>query len=142
MLASSAKDYESHHLKRLTGYMFGKGVYFADIVTKSANYCFAKDDGLMLLCEVALGEMQEENDAKMIVKPNKGKHSVKGVGKTTPDPSGVHKTIDNVIVPMGKPKTLTGHKTLLYNEYIVYDTAQIQMKYLIRMEFNTGSLFG
>ena len=24
-----------------TGYMFGKGVYFADIVSKSANYCKA-----------------------------------------------------------------------------------------------------
>ena len=44
----------------VTGYMFGKGVYFADMVTKSANYCFASrgnDVGLMLLCEVALGEM-------------------------------------------------------------------------------------
>jgi hypothetical protein len=38
--------------------MFGKGVYFADMVTKSANYCFTSRDnniGLMLLCEVALG---------------------------------------------------------------------------------------
>ena len=25
----------------VTGYMFGKGVYFADMVSKSANYCFA-----------------------------------------------------------------------------------------------------
>jgi poly [ADP-ribose] polymerase len=25
----------------VTGYMFGKGVYFADMVTKSANYCFS-----------------------------------------------------------------------------------------------------
>ena len=43
-----------------TGYMFGKGVYFADMVTKSANYCrTSKQDplGLMLLCEVALGNM-------------------------------------------------------------------------------------
>lgn len=43
-----------------TGYMFGKGVYFADMVSKSANYCrTSKGDpkGLMLLCEVALGNM-------------------------------------------------------------------------------------
>ena len=26
----------------VTGYMFGKGVYFADMVSKSANYCFAR----------------------------------------------------------------------------------------------------
>ena len=44
----------------VTGYMFGKGVYFADMVSKSANYCrTSRSDpiGLMLLCEVALGEM-------------------------------------------------------------------------------------
>ena len=37
----------------VTGYMFGKGVYFADMVTKSANYCFTNqmaNTGLMLLC--------------------------------------------------------------------------------------------
>ena len=44
----------------VTGYMFGKGVYFADMVSKSANYCrtsSADNIGLMLLCEVALGDM-------------------------------------------------------------------------------------
>ena len=43
-----------------TGYMFGKGIYFADMVSKSANYCFASHSnprGLLLLCEVALGNM-------------------------------------------------------------------------------------
>ena len=44
------------------GYMFGKGVYFADMSSKSANYCFASRDnreGVMLLSEVALGDMHE-----------------------------------------------------------------------------------
>ena len=44
----------------VTGYMFGKGIYFADMVSKSANYCFATPDnsrGLLLLGEVALGNM-------------------------------------------------------------------------------------
>ena len=44
----------------VTGYMFGKGVYFADMVSKSANYCWTSRSepvGLMLLCEVALGDM-------------------------------------------------------------------------------------
>lgn len=43
----------------VTGYMFGKGVYFADMVSKSANYCFASlsaETGLLMLCEVALGK--------------------------------------------------------------------------------------
>ena len=40
--------------------MFGKGIYFADMVSKSANYCYANPSnpyGLLLLCEVALGKM-------------------------------------------------------------------------------------
>uniref|UniRef100_B4DV82 Poly [ADP-ribose] polymerase n=1 Tax=Homo sapiens TaxID=9606 RepID=B4DV82_HUMAN len=39
----------------ITGYMFGKGIYFADMSSKSANYCFAsrlKNTGLLLLSEV------------------------------------------------------------------------------------------
>ena len=37
----------------VTGYMFGKGVYFADMVSKSANYCCTSkmnNIGIMLLC--------------------------------------------------------------------------------------------
>ena len=44
----------------VTGYMFGKGIYFADMVSKSANYCCAHTSdttGLMLLCDVALGDV-------------------------------------------------------------------------------------
>lgn len=46
-----------------TGYMFGKGVYFADMVSKSANYCYTNPNsniGCMILCEVALGDMNEK----------------------------------------------------------------------------------
>ena len=44
----------------IAGYMFGKGVYFADMVSKSANYCCttrSNNTGLLLLCDVALGDM-------------------------------------------------------------------------------------
>lgn len=36
-------------------FQFGKGIYFADMSSKSANYCFAsrlKNTGLLLLSEV------------------------------------------------------------------------------------------
>lgn len=40
-----------------TGYMFGKGIYFADQFRKSANYSHGgHTTDLMLLCEVALGK--------------------------------------------------------------------------------------
>ena len=66
----------------VTGYMFGKGVYFADMSSKSANYCFANRSnpyGLLLLCEVALGTPYQLYDADYKAgKLPKGKHSVKG----------------------------------------------------------------
>ena len=37
-------------------FQFGKGVYFADMSSKSANYCFAsrnKPIGFLVLCEVS-----------------------------------------------------------------------------------------
>ena len=36
---------------------FGKGIYFADMCSKSANYCFAsklKNEGLLVLSEVSV----------------------------------------------------------------------------------------
>ena len=39
--------------------MFGKGIYFADMVSKSANYCMTSKNnpvGLLFLCDVALGK--------------------------------------------------------------------------------------
>lgn len=45
-----------------SGYLFGKGVYFTDMVDKSARYTYHHLSGnvaLFLLCEVALGKMRE-----------------------------------------------------------------------------------
>ncbi|XP_067018725.1 poly [ADP-ribose] polymerase 1-like [Acropora muricata] len=123
----------------VTGYMFGKGVYFADMVSKSANYCRTTPSdniGLLMLCEVALGNMHELLDADNIVKLPKGKHSVKGCGRTGPDPASDVTLKDGTVVPCGKgTKTTVSNSSLLYNEYIVYDVAQINIKYLLKVEF-------
>ncbi|XP_066093274.1 poly [ADP-ribose] polymerase 1 [Saccopteryx bilineata] len=123
----------------VTGYMFGKGIYFADMVSKSANYCRTSQGdqiGLILLGEVALGNMYELKHALHISKLPKGKHSVKGLGKTTPDPSASI-TLDGVEVPLGTGIPSGVNDTcLLYNEYIVYDTAQVNLKYLLKLKFN------
>lgn len=120
--------------------MFGKGIYFADMVSKSANYCFAtnKDPrGLLLLCEVALGNMYECKQAEYVTKLPAGKHSTKGVGKTSPNPSKSHFTESKVEVPIGTPqKSGVKDTSLLYNEYIVYDTAQVNVRYLLQVNFN------
>jgi poly [ADP-ribose] polymerase len=50
--------------------MFGKGVYFADMYEKSANYSYnsynTQDSSLMLLCEVALGKSKEVMQSEYI----------------------------------------------------------------------------
>jgi len=123
----------------VTGYMFGKGIYFADMVSKSANYCCTNrtnKTGLLLLCDVALGKTYERTKADYIEKLPSGFHSTKGVGKTEPDPT-LTKTIDGSLVPVGKGVKDSNKKTdLLYNEFIVYDVAQVECKYLMRMKFN------
>ncbi|CAD5118229.1 DgyrCDS6951 [Dimorphilus gyrociliatus] len=126
----------------VTGYMFGKGVYFADMSSKSANYCFANkvnSTGLLLLCEVALGETCKKFAADYNASNlPKGMSSTHGVGRTAPDPKVVKK-LNDVIVPCGKgvdnPLIGSTKTSLMYNEYIVYDVQQIRMKYLIRTNF-------
>ena len=125
----------------VTGYMFGKGIYFADMVSKSANYCCtnrASSTGLLMLCEVALGNMYEKLQAEYIEKLPKGKHSTFGRGLTEPDPNQVYTTEDGVVIPYGPgvPANIDkGRAALLYNEYIVYDVAQVKAKYLVKMNF-------
>merc|ERR1711994_776904 len=123
----------------VTGYMFGKGIYFADMVSKSANYCCTNktnNTGLLLLCDVALGNMYEATKAEYVEKLAPGFHSTKGLGKTAPDAANV-KTLDGAEVPVGVGVQDTNLKTdLLYNEFIVYDIAQVNAKYLFRMKFN------
>eukprot|EP00906_Rhabdomonas_costata_P030165 RCo042596 len=121
-----------------TGYMFGKGVYFADMVTKSSNYCFTTSEattGLMALNEVALGEMYKLTSAKYMDKPPAGYHSTMGQGQYHPDPSGEKKLPSGVVVPCGKGTTSGVKTSLMYNEFIVYDVAQVRMRYLLRLNF-------
>ncbi|GAU96892.1 hypothetical protein RvY_08263-2 [Ramazzottius varieornatus] len=136
----------------VTGYMFGKGIYFADVSSKSANYCYDTSSngvGLMLLCDVALGTPNELLYADYNAdKLPTGKHSTKGCGRHVPDSSTYRKLDDGVIVPIGKCVNLTAQDTrgsrsqfqgsLEYNEYIVYKQSQVRMRYLIQVRFDRG----
>ncbi|CAN6171745.1 unnamed protein product [Urochloa humidicola] len=124
----------------VTGYMFGKGLYFADLVSKSAQYCYVDRNnpvGLMLLSEVALGDMYELKKAMSMDKPPRGKHSTKGLGKTVPLESEFVNWRDDVIIPCGKPVPSSARSSeLLYNEYIVYNTSQVKMQFLLKVRFH------
>lgn len=122
----------------VTGYMFGKGIYFADIVSKSANYCFTTPNnniGLMLLCEVALGQRRQLIDACNVTNiPNQNENSVKALGIFYPKN---YANVDRVKINSGPIRRQVHTPTALrYNEYIVYDPAQVKLKYLFKMKFH------
>jgi len=131
----------------VTGYMFGKGVYFANMISKSAQYCHATPDdpvAVLVLCEVALGEQLPLLDADQNA-PERckaaGKDSVLGVGLVTPDPNETA-TIKGMLVPWGRETTAaappgpnSGYR-LQYDEFIVYDEAQIRIRFALKVRFN------
>ncbi|KAI8828622.1 poly polymerase catalytic domain-containing protein [Chytriomyces cf. hyalinus JEL632] len=129
----------------VTGYMFGKGVYFADMVSKSANYCFTtpySTTGLLLLCEVALGDenklTRSDYHADLRMQETKT-HSTWGMGRTVPDPKGSVTLPDGVVVPCGKGVKADGSMySLEYNEFICYDLRQVRLRYLVKMNFKYG----
>ncbi|KAL5102686.1 Poly ADP-ribose polymerase 1 [Taenia crassiceps] len=122
-----------------TGYMFGKGVYFSDMASKSANYCYTSpsaSQGCLLLCEVALGKTHDcftANASRL----SKRYGSRKGVGATAPNMKTYFKEPETgVIYPIGHPVTSAEIKSdLLYNEYVIYDTTQIKQRYLVWVNF-------
>jgi len=121
-----------------SGYRFGKGIYFADCVSKSASYCRTSKEaptGIMLLNEVALGRMCELLDDKYMEKPQPGTDSTKALGATAPDPN---QDIfwNGVKIPRGAPKHTGIRSSCSHNEFIVYDVAQVHIKYLLKIKFN------
>lgn len=122
----------------LNGHMFGKGVYFADMVSKSANYCNRDENnsGLVLLCQVALGKTKACYEKNPKIKLEEEFNSAKGIGKTYPNPDETHIREDGVKIPLGKPISERNIVSQLeHHEYIVYNESQIKIEYLLELEF-------
>uniref|UniRef100_A0A9J8B1P1 Poly [ADP-ribose] polymerase n=1 Tax=Cyprinus carpio carpio TaxID=630221 RepID=A0A9J8B1P1_CYPCA len=111
----------------VTGYMFGKGVYFADMVSKSANYCHTSQADPV--------EIHFFNPS-FLIETFLTCLLFEGLGRTAPDPRAAV-SLNGVDVPLGKCiNTNIEDSSLLYNEYIVYDIAQVNLKYLLKIRFN------
>lgn len=93
----------------VSGYAFGKGIYMADISTKSANYCathLSGKNGLILLCEAELGSPVHEllqGDSNAAEDSQKaGRISTLGIGRTIPtgwvDAGIVHEDLKGVLM--------------------------------------------
>jgi poly [ADP-ribose] polymerase len=131
----------------VSGYMFGKGIYLADMASKSANYCcssISNGTALLLLCEAELGDpMQELVNASYTAGEDaekKGMVSTWGQGTTGPsqwkDASCVHPDLAGVKMPdtsvLPGPTSIP-NAGLYYNEYICYDVKQVRLRYLLRV---------
>ena len=139
-----------------TGSMFGEGVYFSDIFNKSFNYTAGSFNSYgaagngrelkapkkyMFLCEVALGSLKKLYMSEQVTNlPNNTSHAVMGVGQLGPDPAGNIYMPNGCIVPMGAhvaptpPKLAAGQWwQLQHNEYVVYNTSQIRVRYLLEL---------
>ncbi|KAI8819758.1 poly polymerase catalytic domain-containing protein, partial [Fimicolochytrium jonesii] len=118
----------------VNGYMFGKGTYHANSITKSAGYCMAspaKPDAILILNEVALGRIHKFDSATYMEKPHRGSDSTHGVGMY--QPSGEVVMRDGVVVPSGVLEKKGAYRSLMYDEFIVYDEGQSRMRYLVRL---------
>lgn len=100
-----------------TGSMFGAGIYFADQSTKSANYCWGFDGGVagdenyLFVCEVATGEIKDYETAQPhLISAPRPYNSVRGVKG----------------------------RSLIHNEYIVYNDNQVKIKYIIEFKKTRG----
>ncbi|KAG8874614.1 hypothetical protein FRB97_005781 [Tulasnella sp. 331] len=131
----------------VSGYMFGKGVYFADASSKSLGYThhhLSHNTGLLLLCEVAAKPYVELMHADYYADAtarNAKALATKGVGSWQPkewndaaDVTG-NDELKGVDMPIGPLDNGGGqHHGLYYNEYIVYDTSQIKLRYLLQVK--------
>ena len=108
----------------VNGYMFDKGIYLADMSSKSANYCcssLSDNTALLLLCEAELGDPMQElmtfnyNAAEEAKK--KGMLSTWGQGQYGPtkwrDAKAVHPSLAGVQIVslscyIGRPTTTIG----------------------------------
>ena len=147
-----------------TGYMFGKGVYFADMLQKSYNYWNdfnATQDWskFMLLWEVAIGKSYKLTNAQYMDEPPEGYDSTAGLGTSGPCYSKIFTFPEGYSIPMGKYldydyEEETKKKVYLrHNEFIIYKSdskklaklnnnrfvsesnpGQIKMRYLIQLK--------
>lgn len=64
----------------------------------------------------------------------KGKSSTKGIGGSFPDPTGDVVYEGRSVLPAGKVIKSDKRTSLLYNEFIVYDVNQVELRYLFKIK--------
>ena len=95
----------------------------------------------MFLCEVVLGKTKKYYNAQDVTDlPNSNHQSVFAVGRVGPDPAGNIYLPNGCVIPIGnivqtpEPKLPAGqYWGLQHNEFVVYDTSQVRIRYLLEL---------
>ena len=121
-----------------SGYLYGKGVYFADMAQKSSHYCYpVNDEALILLGEVSLGkeDIRHSTDYQLPRTMKEGTNSVHSLGGL--EPSGGEKINGDVFIPYGDAEKSNENSYYSdFAEYIVYNVDQIKLRYLLKIKYN------
>ena len=134
-------------LKRANHGLFGRGVYFADAVGKSQNYCHRGYDrcfeGLaFLLCEVKLGRVCDPHksggyDQLGNVKPDRSKYDSFVVkGKLEPNEEAYFK--DDFGAKFYSQTLISNderRRAREWGEFVVFDTNRIKVRYVVHCEY-------
>ncbi|KAG2374682.1 hypothetical protein C9374_010426 [Naegleria lovaniensis] len=132
----------------VSGYMFGKGIYCADMFGKSLGYCrsdVSEGQALLLLCEVLIGNPYRTYESEYMEEAKSGFDSTMGVGARGPNSEQPFVQYDGVHIPLGpvvdtpKPVEKTNANRywnfpLHYNEYIVYNVDQVRIRYMVQVK--------
>lgn len=124
------------------GGMLGRGIYFSDAVSKSVAYCrVSNENGLMLLCEVALGNYETSAAPGPGYVYPAGTESVQALGNYHPATFNIRP--DGLIVPDGVLVERNDPNVhLRFNEYIVYDESRVKIRYLLKLKVGGGPVRG
>ena len=145
-----------------SGSMFGQGLYFANVLDKSADYApasmrrrFGRPQNsskeshprYLLLCDVALGESKVmKSNNKFFYGNDREKaldkkcQSIHAIGRNTPSLTGMVRSCKTGLsIPTGKivPTNTSEAKERLhlnYDELVVYDSDRVAVQYVIRFK--------
>ena len=141
-----------------SGSMFGQGLYFANVLDKSADYAsgsmrirFGRPRNssrrYLLLCDVALGESKVvKSNNEFFYGNDRDKaidekyQSIHAIGRNTPSSTGMVRSCKTGLsIPTGKivPTNTSEAKERLhlnYDELVVYDSDRVAVQYVIRFK--------